>query len=134
MAQVPLQISVECDGVDDPSVVDAPLDVVVRVCTVSSAHIQQLRRVLHELVRTAPRSVLIDLAEVDAANASNVFAVVVGAARQAKTGGAVISVCSPPSSLRRSFAVAGLAEAPSDTASAYSLVFGTATESAALAV
>jgi anti-anti-sigma regulatory factor len=135
VAPDPLQITIACDGVTEPSVMNAPLDVVVRVGTVSSAQIQQLRRVLHELVRATPRCVLIDLSGVDDVNAANVFAVVVGAARKAKAAGAVISVCSPPASLRRSFAVAGLAEAPVEDAAgySYSYVFGTDDDAVVLA-
>jgi anti-anti-sigma factor len=130
----PIQVSVECTGDEDPSVAAAPLNVLIRVGAVSSAQIQQLRRVLSELVATLPRSVVIDLTSVDVTSASAVFAVIVGAARKAKSTGATIRVCCAPANLRRSFAVAGLTEAPAEHGAAYSLVFDTPVEADALAV
>jgi anti-anti-sigma regulatory factor len=134
VAHVPLQIVIDCDGVTDPSVIDAPLDVLVRIRSVSPAQVQQLRRVLHDLVRTTSRTVRIDLADVDELMAANVFAVVVGAARKAKTSGATVSVCCPPASLRRAFAVAGLADADPDHTAGHAYVFGTVTDDTAVAV
>jgi anti-anti-sigma regulatory factor len=134
VVHVPIQVTVDCAGDNDPSVAAAPLDVLVRVGTISSAQLQQLRRVLTELVASSSRSVVVDLADVDDANASNVFAVIVGAARKAKLTGASIRVCCSPANLRRSFAVAGLTEAPAEHTAAYSLVFDTAVDADALAV
>jgi anti-anti-sigma regulatory factor len=133
VTHVPIQVTIDCAGDNDPSVAAAPLDVLVRVGTLSSAQLQQLRRVLNDLV-ASPRAVVIDLSGVDHTNASNVFAVIVGAARKAKSTGTTVSVCCSPANLRRSFAVAGLTEAPAEHSAAYSLVFDTAVDADVVAV
>lgn len=134
MKQVPVQVTVACDGVVDPSVSTAPAHVLVRVGPVTSEQVQQLRRLLHELVTTGPRTIVIDLTDMDVTTGAVVFAVIVGAARKARSTGAVIQVCCPPPSLRRAFGVAGLAEGSAGTTAAYSLVFTAPSAAEALAV
>jgi anti-anti-sigma factor len=131
---VPLQVTLACDGVVDPDVSTAPSHVLVRVGPVTSEQVQQFRRVLHELVSTGLRTVVVDLTDLDEASGAIVFAVVVGAARKARSTGAELLVCCPPPSLRRAFGVAGLTEAPAEHTAEYSLVFAAASDSEAFAV
>ena len=124
-----LHISITCDGVADPPVDSAPLDVVISVGRTTSDQVQQLRRVLHELVATAPRSVIVDMSAADPDNAAIVFAVIVSAHRKAKSAGSTIQIVNPPETIRRSFAVAGLPETTIDNNARYTLVFDTANAS-----
>ena len=105
-----MQIAVQCHPDADPPLDDAPKDVLVRPGRLGSDDLQQLRRILHTLVTTAPRTVTVDVASVDGDRRANVLGVLVGAAREARVTGSVVRVHQPSAEQRRSFATAGIEE------------------------
>jgi anti-anti-sigma regulatory factor len=128
-----VRITVQCEPDHDPALDTAPSQVVVRPCEFGPDDLQQLRRLLHTLVTTSPREVTVDLADVDALRRTNVIAVLVGAAREARTMSSVIRVLNPPADSRRALFVAGVEETASGDA-AYEIVVGTPTVREVLAV
>jgi ABC-type transporter Mla MlaB component len=106
------------------SVTSAPQDVTIRLGRIGYAEVNELRRLLRELIRTAPRTVDIDLSGLDRTHKPAVFAVVIGAARDARNHGSTIRVRRPPTDLRRGFALARIAETAPATDSSYEVLLG----------
>jgi anti-anti-sigma regulatory factor len=120
-----VRMTVLCESHQDPELSGAPTDVQVRPGTLRTDDLQQLRRVLHALVTTAQRTVTVDLSEVDDVRRNNVVAVLVGAAREARTTGSVLRVYDPPADQRRALFVAGLEEVFTADEPAYEVIVGT---------
>jgi hypothetical protein len=120
-----VRITVQCQPDQDPLLDTAPAVVVVRPGLLGTDDLQQLRRVLHALVTTAPRTVTVDLSDLDDGRRSNVVAVLVGAARDARTTGSTITVHKPPIDQRRALFVAGIDAAPMVEEATYEIVVGT---------
>jgi anti-anti-sigma regulatory factor len=129
-----VQISVQCIPGQDPLLDSAPASVTVRPGTLSTDDLQQLRRILHMLVTTARRTVIVDLSDVDVVRRNNVVAVLVGAAREARRVGSSIRVHNPPADQRRALFVAGVDEVLPLDEPAYEICLGTTPDTEALAV
>jgi anti-anti-sigma regulatory factor len=85
-------------------------------------------------VTTARRVVTVDLSEVDDVRRTNVIAVLIGAAREARGNGSTIHVQNPPDDARRTLFVAGIDEWATSDDTAYEIIVGTATVTESLAV
>jgi hypothetical protein len=125
---------VQCRPGDDPPVDAAPDIVLVRLGRLAIPDLQQLRRILHALVTSAPRMVTVELADLDADHRANVLAILVAAARKARGRGSTIRVHSSPVDQRRPFAVAGIDESSVVAEPEYTLTFGAMTTPVAAAV
>jgi hypothetical protein len=79
---------------------------------------------LHQLVTGARRVVTVDLSEVDDVRRTNVVAVLVGAAREARLTGSVVRVHDAPVDQRRALFVSGLEEAFTLDEPVYELIVG----------
>jgi anti-anti-sigma regulatory factor len=108
----------------DPDLSAAPTHVVVRPGALTCDDVSQLRRVLHDLIGSAPRTVTVDLSDVDVVRRTNVVAVLVGAAREARSAQSTVRVYNPPLDQRRALFVAGIDECAHADA-AYEVVIGT---------
>jgi anti-anti-sigma regulatory factor len=129
-----VRITVQCEPDHDPSLDKAPQVVVVRTCTFEPDDLQQLRRVLHALVTTSQRVVTVDLSEVDDIRRTNVIAVLIGAAREARANGSMLHVLNPPNDGRRALFVAGIDEPATADDTAYEIIVGTPRVPESLAV
>jgi anti-anti-sigma regulatory factor len=118
-------VTVQCEPHEDPELSAAPTDVDVRPGTLGTDDLQQLRRVLHGLVTTERRNVTVDLSEVDDIRRTNVVAVLVHAAREARGTGSIIRVYDAPADQRRALFVAGLEEIFTVDDPAYEVLVGT---------
>ena len=119
-----MQVVVQCQPREDPDLSNAPGTVSIRPGTLTCDDVSQLRRLLHTLVSTSPRTVIVDLADVDVVRRTNVVAVLVGAAREARTTHSSIRVCNAPNDQRRACFVAGIDEA-SHADAGFEIVVGT---------
>ena len=126
-----MRIVVQCVPSGDPNLDQAPTAVIVRPCELETDDLQQLRRVLHTLVTTRQRHVVVDLSDVCALRRTNVVAVLVGAAREARTTRSTLHVYEPPADGRRALFVAGIEEVMTLPESAYEIVVGIASVRAA---
>ncbi len=120
-----MRIIVECQQGEDPDLASAPATVVVRPADLCGDDVQQLRRVLHALVTTPGRTVVVDLSDVCALRRTNVIAVLVGAAREARTARSALQVAHAPADGRRALFVAGVEEVAAILEPAYEVVIGT---------
>jgi hypothetical protein len=118
---------VQCEPTDDPVLDRAPADVLVRPCTLGTDDLQQLRRVLHQLVTTARRNVTVDLYQCDDIRRTNVVAVLVGAAREARLTGSTLRTYGAPDGGRHALFVAGIEEVGTVDEASYEVVVGKAT-------
>lgn len=131
-----MRIVVQCDPTEDPDLSNAPATVVVTPRDLASEDLQQLRRVLHTLVTSAPRIVVVDLSDVCAVRRTHVVAVLVGAAREARNLGSTVRVVNAPADASRALFVAGVdghVDLGSDGA-AYEIVVGATMQAEPLAV
>jgi ABC-type transporter Mla MlaB component len=119
-----VQISVQCKVNEQPALGNVPANVMVRPGALTFDDLSQLRQVLHELVTTARRTVTVDLTEVDLVRRTNVVAVLVGAAREARGTGTVVRVHNPPHDQRRALFVAGIDECPNLVAHDFEVIVG----------
>jgi anti-anti-sigma regulatory factor len=123
-------VTVQCQTDRDPDVEAAPQTVTVRPGELSADELQQLRRVLHALVTTGTRTVIVDLTQISQTRRTNVIAVLVGAARDARATGSTLLVHNAPADGRRALFVAGITElddAAELDAVDYEIVVGTTT-------
>ena len=125
-----MRVVVQCQPDEDPALDSAPSQVTVRPGTLTCEDVSQLRRVLHTLITTERRVVTVDFAEVDVVRCTNVVAVLVGAAREARGHGSTVRVQNPPTNQRRALFVAGIDEVAASGADGYEVVVGTCEESA----
>jgi anti-anti-sigma regulatory factor len=121
-----VRILVQCDSSQDPNLEQAPADVIVRPCELETDDLQQLRRILHTLVTSRQRNVVVDLSDVSLLRRTNVVAVLVGAARDARMTRSTVQVYEPPADGRRALFVAGIEEVATLPESAYEIVVGIA--------
>ena len=119
-----MRVTVQCEPTEDPVLDNAPADVLVRPCVLGTDDLQQLRRVLHQLVTTTRRSITVDLSQIDELRRANVVAVLVGAAREARSTGTVLRVYAAPADLRRALFVAGLEEVFTLDEAVYEVIVG----------
>jgi len=129
-----VRVLVQCVAAEDPDLERAPADVVVRPYDLEPDDLQQLRRVLRTLVTTAARTVIVDLSDVGELRRTNVVAILVGAAREARTTGSTLHVVNAPADGRHALFVAGIDDVSAVPAPAYEVSVGTAPLPEALAV
>ena len=129
-----MRVIVQCQPEIDPDLHGAPTSVLVRARALTCEELSQLRRVLHVLVTTRPRTVTVDLGNVDEERRTNVTAVLIGAAREARTKGSTMRVQSPPAEQRRALFVADIEEVGESDGSDYEVVVGTRAVKAAASV
>ncbi|MFL6238287.1 MAG: STAS domain-containing protein [Actinomycetes bacterium] len=129
-----MRVVVQCKADEDPDIGNAPAVVVVRPCALEVDDLQQLRRILHALVTSANRTVIVELSDVDVVRRTNVIAILVGAARDARSTGSTLVVHNPPNDGRRALFVAGIDEIAQVEGPTYEIVVGTATDCEPLAV
>lgn len=122
-----VRITVQCEPTDDPVLDRAAADVLVRPCTLGTDDLQQLRRVLHQLVTTARRNITVDLCQCDDVRRTNVVAVLVGAAREARTTGSTLRTYGAPAGGRHALFVAGIEEVGSMDEASYEVIVGKTT-------